>query len=85
MSWRTCKFGGAVYGITVAINTGVCGAGSMAWAACAAEKQEEAIRLGQEAYAIGDPPLIGAKYWPDFEELRQDARFDEILIKRGWK
>jgi len=35
--------------------------------------------------AIGDPSLIGAKYWPDFEELRQDARFDEILIKRGWK
>jgi hypothetical protein len=57
----------------------------MAWAACAAGQQEEAIRLGQEANAIGDPSLISAKYWPDFEELRQDARFDEILIKRGWK
>jgi tetratricopeptide (TPR) repeat protein len=56
----------------------------LAWAACAGQ-QEDAIRLGQEAYAIGDPSLIGAKYWPDFEELRQDARFDEILIKRGWK
>jgi TolB-like protein/Tfp pilus assembly protein PilF len=57
----------------------------LAWAACAAGQQEEAIRLVQEAYAIGDPSLIAAKYWPDFEELRQDSRFNEILISRGWK
>ena len=57
----------------------------LAWAACAAGEQDEAIRWGQEAHAIGDPSLSAAKYWPDFADLRKDRRFVEILISRGWK
>jgi tetratricopeptide (TPR) repeat protein len=57
----------------------------LAWAACAAGDQAEAIRCGQEAHAIGDPSLTAAKHWPDFAELRLDPRFNEILISRGWK
>jgi TolB-like protein/Tfp pilus assembly protein PilF len=57
----------------------------LAWAACAAGEQDEAIRCGQEAHAIGDPSLTAAKYWPDFADLRKDGRFGEILISRGWK
>jgi hypothetical protein len=34
----------------------------------AAGEQDEAIRLAQQAHAIGDPGLIAAKYWPDFAE-----------------
>jgi TolB-like protein/Tfp pilus assembly protein PilF len=54
-------------------------------AACAAGEQDEAIRIEQEAHTIGDPTLIGVKYWPDLEEVRQDPRFQEILSSRGWK
>ena len=57
----------------------------LAWAACAAGEQDEAIRCGREAHAIGDPSLTAAKYWPDFADLRKDGRFGEILISRGWK
>jgi TolB-like protein/Tfp pilus assembly protein PilF len=57
----------------------------LAWAAYAAGERDEAIRCGQEAHAIGDPSLTAAKYWPDFAELRNDPRFGEILISRGWK
>jgi adenylate cyclase len=57
----------------------------LAWAACAAGEQDEAIRYAQEAHAIGDPSLTTAKYWPDFAELRKDPYFVEILINRGWK
>jgi hypothetical protein len=56
----------------------------LAWAACAAGEQDEAIRLSEEADAIGDPSLTAAKYWPDFAELRRDPRFVQILITRGW-
>lgn len=58
---------------------------TLAWAACAAGEQDEAIRLVQEANAIGDPSLLAAKYWPDFAELRKDSRMDDVLISRGWK
>jgi TolB-like protein len=57
---------------------------ALAYAAWAAGHRDEAIRLAQEAHTIGDPILITAKYWPDFEELRGDARFQEILQSRGW-
>jgi len=57
----------------------------LAWAACAAGEQDEAIRFAQEAHTIGDPSLIAVKYWPDFAELRKDHRFDRILISREWK
>jgi TolB-like protein/Tfp pilus assembly protein PilF len=57
----------------------------LAYAAYAAGEQDEAIRCGQEAHALGDPTLIAAQYWPDFADLRKDNRFGEILISRGWK
>jgi TolB-like protein len=57
----------------------------VAWAACAAGEQDEAIRYSNEAHAISDPSLAAAKYWPDFADLRKDSRFAEILISRGWK
>ena len=56
----------------------------LAWAASAADEQDEAILYAREAHTIGDPVLIAAKYWPDYALLRKDARFDEILISRGW-
>ena len=56
----------------------------LAWAAWAALKHDEAIQLAHEANSIGDPVLIGAKYWPDFADLREDHRFQEILRNRGW-
>ena len=43
--------------------------------ACTAGEQDEAIRLAQEAHTIGDPPLLGAKYWPDFAELAKTNVF----------
>jgi hypothetical protein len=57
---------------------------SLGLAACAAGEQDEPIQLEREVHTIGDPTLIGAKYWPDLAELRQDPRFQEILRSRGW-
>ena len=56
----------------------------LGWAAWAAGEHDEAIRLEEEAHAIGDPSLIVANYWPEFAELREDPRFQEILRARGW-
>jgi hypothetical protein len=55
----------------------------LAWAACAAGKQDEAIRCIQEADAIGDPSLLAANHWPDFADLHKDSRFGDILLRRG--
>ena len=54
------------------------------WAAWAAGEHDEAIRLEEKAHAIGDPTLINANCWPDWAELREDPRFQEILRARGW-
>jgi TolB-like protein/Tfp pilus assembly protein PilF len=56
----------------------------MGWAAWAAGEHDEAIRLEEKAHAIGDPTLITANYWPDFDDMRDDPRFREILRARGW-
>jgi len=58
--------------------------GVLGWAASAAGEHDEAIRLEEEAHAIGDPTLITANYWRDFDDLREDPRFREILRARGW-
>jgi serine/threonine-protein kinase len=47
----------------------------LAIAAHAAGEQDDAIRLAQHADQIGDPTLIGIRYWPDLTELREDPRF----------
>ena len=57
----------------------------LGWAAWAAGEHDEAIRLEQEAHAIGDPILINANYWPDYSDLREDPRFQQILRARGWR
>ena len=58
---------------------------TLAWAAAAAGDREAAIQYAQEGHKIGDPLLIAAKYWPDFEGLWEDSRFDQILKRRGWQ
>ena len=57
----------------------------LAWAAAAAGARDVALCYAQEANTVGDPVLLGAKYWPDFERLREDPRFDEIMKSRGWR
>ena len=53
-------------------------------AAFAAGEKDEAMRLAQHAHAIGDPIFIGAKYWPELVDMREDPRFQEILRAKGW-
>jgi TolB-like protein/Tfp pilus assembly protein PilF len=57
----------------------------LAWAAAAAGDQEAASQYAQEGHEIGDPTLVGGRYWPDFERLREDSRFRQILKCRGWE
>ena len=57
----------------------------LAWAARAAGERDQAIELVRESVKIGDPSLVAAKYWPDFAELREDPRLDEILANLGWE
>jgi TolB-like protein len=57
----------------------------LAWAAAAADDRDVAFRYLQQGDATGDPVLFTAKYWPDFERLREDPRFDRILKTRGWR
>jgi tetratricopeptide (TPR) repeat protein len=57
----------------------------LAIAASAAGEPDKAVAHAREAIEIRDPMLVTAKYWPDFTGLRQDARFDEILVRMGWK
>ena len=45
------------------------------WAAWAAGEHDEAIRLEEEAHAIGDPTLINANCWPDWADLRRTHAF----------
>ena len=56
----------------------------LAIAANAAGEPDDAIRIAQHADEIGDPTLIGIRYWPDLTELRDHPRFQEILKRRGW-
>jgi len=57
----------------------------LAWAAAAAGDQDAAIQYAHEGHEIGDPLLVAGRYWPDFEGLREDSRFHEILKCRGWQ
>jgi tetratricopeptide (TPR) repeat protein len=57
----------------------------LGWAAWAVGAHDEAINLQREAVAVSDPSFIVARYWTDFAELREDARFQEILRSKGWK
>jgi TolB-like protein len=54
-------------------------------AAFAAGEQDEAICLAREAHTIGDPNCVGVRFWPDFAEMRDDPRFQEILATEMWK
>jgi len=57
----------------------------LAIAASAAGELDKAVAHASEAFEIRDPMLIAAKYWPVFVRLREDPRFDEILVRMGWK
>jgi hypothetical protein len=57
----------------------------LAVAAFAAGEREEGIQWAQDADRIGDPTLLAGRYWPDFSDLREDARFQKILKNRGWR
>jgi len=57
----------------------------LAFAAAAVGMRDEAMRHSHEAFEIGDPfcRIHFSKYWPDSARLRDDARFQEILLKFG--
>ncbi|HXJ89443.1 MAG TPA: winged helix-turn-helix domain-containing protein [Candidatus Binatia bacterium] len=53
-------------------------------AAFAADERDEGFRQLQKAHEIGDPAVIGLRYWPDHVEMREDSRLQEILRSRVW-
>jgi TolB-like protein len=57
----------------------------LAVAASAAGERDQAMRYAEQAVAIGDPVFIAVKYYPVFVRLREDPRFQEIMVARGWK
>jgi serine/threonine-protein kinase len=57
----------------------------LAIAASAAGEPDKALAHMCEAYEIRDPTLLRAKYWPVFARLRENPRFDEILVGMGLK
>ena len=57
----------------------------MAIAALAAGERDKALGHLRQAIKIRDPLSICIKYWPDLAPLREDPRFDEILLGLGLK
>jgi TolB-like protein len=57
----------------------------LAMAASAAGELDKAVTHAREAFEIRDPWLIVAKHWPNFARLREDPRFQEILVRMGLK
>ncbi|HEV2116148.1 MAG TPA: protein kinase [Terriglobales bacterium] len=57
----------------------------LAIAASAVGDLDAAVRYSREAFEIRDPMLMMAKHWPHFARLRDDARFNEILVRLGLK
>ena len=55
----------------------------LAIAATAVGMQDEAIGHAREAFEIRDPfcRIQFSKYWPDSARLREDPRFQEMLLE----
>jgi hypothetical protein len=84
--WGKVSAAQALYAELVARATRVYARPShLAVAASAAGGTDKALAHLWEAFEIRDPMLVTAKYFPDFARLREDRRFDEILVRMGWK
>jgi Flp pilus assembly protein TadD len=49
------------------------------------DNMDTAFELLELAYAERDPTLVLAKYWPGFDLLRGDPRWDELLQRMDLK